>query len=294
MGMVTLVQRQQIIPVGGNRCQKDQDQASGDIAIENHDIENCRGEIALKEIAVTVAGNVSLAGSSTQCSDVDDDEEETDIEEGEWIPELPVPAVLQHHQQVATADGNVVLPNADTSNFGDVRVKNSANVHLGNKTFYKGPVTIKQFVYTNPTSIQEYDTVKSDGGQASDANASDLSTAKGDLPGNPPNLYQNTDLDKGDYLKYIFQYGVIDVDRRVKILRGPVNATPSGGKVRYVLGRMGDVQRGSCLLVIETKITVTWKRYSVVGIHVQSSAYTLTRDNSPCLTSSRLMCRYRQ
>ena len=198
MGMVTLVQRRQIIPVGGNRCQKDQDQAYGDIAIENHDIENCRGEIAgaLKETAVTVAGNVSLAGSSTQCSDVEDDEEETDIEEGEWIPELPVPAVLQHHQQVATADGNVVLPHADTSNFGDVRVKNSANVHLGNKTFFKGPVTIKQFVYTNPTSIQEYDTVKSDGGQASDANASDLSAAKGDLPGNPPNLYQNTDLDK--------------------------------------------------------------------------------------------------
>ncbi|XP_076683254.1 peptidoglycan-recognition protein LC isoform X1 [Andrena cerasifolii] len=197
MGMVTLVQRQQIIPVGGNRCQKDQDQAHGDIAIENHDIENCRGEIAgaLKETtAVTVAGNVSLAGSSTQCSDVEDDEEETDIEEGEWIPELPVPAVLQHHQQVATADGNVVLPNADTSNFGDVRVKNSANVHLGNKTFYKGPVTIKQFVYTNPTSIQEYDTVKSDGGQAS--NAPNLATAKGDLHSNPPILSQNTDLDK--------------------------------------------------------------------------------------------------
>ncbi|XP_076248290.1 peptidoglycan-recognition protein LC isoform X2 [Calliopsis andreniformis] len=200
MGMVTLVQQhQQTIPVG-NRYQKDQDQTNGDVAIENSDSENCRVEIAhpFKDTSAVVAGNGSLAGSSTQCSDVeddDDDEEETDIEEGDWIPDLPVPAVLQHHQQVTTADGNLVLPNADTSNFGDVQVKNSTNVHLGNKTFYKGPVTIKQFVYTNPISVQEHE-IKSDNGGVSFGNASDLSTATSNLPSDRPILSQNPDLDK--------------------------------------------------------------------------------------------------
>lgn len=198
--MVTLVQQhQQTIPIG-NRYQKDQDLPNGDIGIEHNDTENRSVEIAhpSKDTAVTVAGNGSLAGSSTQCSDVedDDDEEETDVEEGDWVPDLPVPAVLQHHQQVTTADGNLVLPNADTSNFGDVRVKNSTNVHLGNKTFYKGPVTIKQFVYTNPTSIQEHDTIKSDSGRASDTNAYNLSSPKGDEPADRPILSQHPDLDK--------------------------------------------------------------------------------------------------
>ncbi|KAJ8687423.1 hypothetical protein QAD02_023217 [Eretmocerus hayati] len=43
----------------------------------------------------------------------------------------------------------LVLPSDEPTNFGDVSVSNSNNVHLGNRTFYKGPVTIKQFVYSN-------------------------------------------------------------------------------------------------------------------------------------------------
>ncbi|XP_017791642.1 PREDICTED: peptidoglycan-recognition protein LE-like [Habropoda laboriosa] len=203
MAMVTLVQQHQQTTLDENRCQKEQDQISI-TTIENSDTENSHGEIvqsqAVKDnTAVTVAGNGSFAGSSTQCSDVEEDNDEdddTDIEEGEWIPDLPVPAVFQAHQQVITADGNVVLPNADTSNFGDVRVKNSANVHLGNKTFYKGPVTIKQFVYTSPTSIQEpISVVKTNNGQTSSVNTSDLPAAHGDSTANSI-LSQNSVLIK--------------------------------------------------------------------------------------------------
>lgn len=197
MGMVTLVQQHQQAP-DSNRYQKDQDRVNGILPIESRETENCGGEFAHPlDTAITVTGNGSIAGSSTQCSDVDDDEEEeeeTDVEEGGWTPDLPVPAVIQHHQEVATTDGNLVLPNADPSNFGDVCVKNSTNVHLGNKTFYKGPVTIKQFVYTNPTSIQ--DTVKAETGRVSDANVSDLSTTKGDAAANRPILPQNSNYDK--------------------------------------------------------------------------------------------------
>ncbi|CAK9797270.1 Peptidoglycan-recognition protein LF [Anthophora quadrimaculata] len=212
MAMVTLVQQHQQTTLDENRCQKDQDQISI-TTIENCDSENSRGEIVHSEAAkndntaVTVAGNGSLTGSSTQCSDIeeDDEEDETDSEEGEWIPDLPVPALSQAHQQVITADGNVVLPNPDISQFGDVRVKNSTNVHLGNKTFYKGPVTIKQFVYTNPISIQEPSAVKSDNGQTLNTNTSNLPTTNGDTTTNTI-LSQNSVLCLDKVTKWLWTW----------------------------------------------------------------------------------------
>lgn len=197
MGMVTLVQQHQ--QTSDNvQYQKDQDRVNGVIPVENCEPEVGHTEIvrASKDNAIVVARHGSIGSSSTQCSDVDDDddEDETDIEDGEWISNLPVSAVIQ--QQVSTGTGDLVLPNADPSNFGDICVKNSTNVHLGNKTFYKGPVTIKQFVYTNPTSIQDSDAIKCDLARASDANASDLSTTKGDAAANRPILPVNPDYDK--------------------------------------------------------------------------------------------------
>ncbi|KAK9302106.1 hypothetical protein QLX08_005824 [Tetragonisca angustula] len=195
MGMVTLVQEHEQTS-NENQYLKNRNQINN-ASIEDRDNKNCC-EIVHSSVdtAISVAGNGSLAGSSTQCSNIEDDSEddETDIDEGDWVPDLPVPTVF-HHQEVITTDGNVVLPNADVSNFGDVRVKNSTNVHLGNKTFYKGPVTIKQFVYTNPTSTQESDTVQSDNVQTSNANTFDLSTAKGNSSKNNSILSQRPNLD---------------------------------------------------------------------------------------------------
>ncbi|XP_035721058.1 peptidoglycan-recognition protein LE-like isoform X3 [Vespa mandarinia] len=175
--------------------------------------------------------NGNIGDISTQCSDIDyknnvviccennadneekeeeeeeveeeeeEDDDDTDLEEGEegWETDLPVSTIVQHHQQqVAVPNGNVILPNADPSTFGDICVKNSTNVHLGNKTFYKGPVTIKQFVYTNPTSVQGQETTTEyDGARSSDANASDLSSSKTDLGLNRPILSQKNDYDRG-------------------------------------------------------------------------------------------------
>ncbi|EFN77212.1 peptidoglycan-recognition protein LC isoform X1 [Harpegnathos saltator] len=224
--MVTLVQQQQT-PDDSHQCQKEeQERADGAVVVaESHAVvgdfhgekeqEEEEAEVARRanEIALVVPGNDSVGGSSTQCSDIDDDdveddededEEETDVEDGRggngrggggWVANLPVPAaIVQQHQEVATANGDVVLPNADPSNFGDVCVKNSTNVHLGNKTFYKGPVTIKQFVYTSPASVQDANKLEA-GSQASDANVSDLSS-KVDVGANRPILQQNSELDK--------------------------------------------------------------------------------------------------
>ncbi|CAL7940318.1 unnamed protein product [Xylocopa violacea] len=183
--MVTLVQQQQQPIPDGSRYQKEQDHGSND-STENRDIGNSRSEVAhtTKSAPVPVPGNGSVTGSSTQCSDVDDvddDEDETDIEEGEWVPDLPLPALFQQ-QQVVTAEGNAVPLNTDPTSFGDIRIKNSTNVHLGNKTFYNGPVAIKQFVYTTPTAIQGLSTVKNDNDQARDANtATEQSTANNSI-----------------------------------------------------------------------------------------------------------------
>nr|XP_012232492.1 PREDICTED: peptidoglycan-recognition protein LC-like isoform X2 [Linepithema humile]XP_012232493.1 PREDICTED: peptidoglycan-recognition protein LC-like isoform X2 [Linepithema humile] len=193
--MVTLVQQQQTSD-DDHQCQKEQEHVSVVLPVENHTVDKYQGEVGrlASETVVVVPGNGSVGDSSTQCSDIDDDddEEETDAEvSGGWLTNLPVPStIVQQHQAVATANGDVVLPNADPSNFGDVCVKNSTNVHLGNKTFYKGPVTIKQFVYTNPTSIQD------EGSCVSDANVSDSSANKNDGTTDRPVLSQNTELNK--------------------------------------------------------------------------------------------------
>ncbi|XP_011873222.1 PREDICTED: peptidoglycan-recognition protein LC-like [Vollenhovia emeryi] len=203
MGMVTLVQQPQQTPDGNHQRQKELDHVNGAVvSAESHAVDRFRGEAAryAAETAVVAPGIGSAGGSSTQCSDVDDDEddeeEETDVEEGVgdgWIANLPVPStIVQQHQEVATANGDVVLPNVDPSNFGDVCVKNSTNVHLGNKTFYKGPVTIKQFVYTNPTPILDI----LDPGRASDVSTSDLPTSKDVEAPNRPIFPPNTKLSK--------------------------------------------------------------------------------------------------
>ncbi|KAJ3629428.1 hypothetical protein MTP99_013821 [Tenebrio molitor] len=55
-------------------------------------------------------------------------------------------------------DGTVVLRDDNTPelpSFGNVSVMNSSDIHFGNKTFYQGPVTIKQFLYANGKTLQD-------------------------------------------------------------------------------------------------------------------------------------------
>ncbi|KAG7196373.1 hypothetical protein KM043_016629, partial [Ampulex compressa] len=123
------------------------------------------------------------------CSEDESSEEENDIDT--WAVGN---SVVQ--QEVRTESGDVILPGAEPSSFGDVCVKNSTNVHLGNKTFYKGPVTIKQFVYASPAAIQPTGIVKCEPGRVSDGNASDLSGVKVEAGADKPILPHGADYDK--------------------------------------------------------------------------------------------------
>ncbi|KAH0535401.1 peptidoglycan-recognition protein LC-like isoform X1 [Cotesia glomerata] len=85
--------------------------------------------------------------------DQDKDKEEDDVEEAEKvIGEMGGWTDLKGAQmqkiQHETITGHV-LPTLDTTAFGDICIKGSTNVRVGNTTLYKGPVTIKQFLYTN-------------------------------------------------------------------------------------------------------------------------------------------------
>jgi len=168
------------------------------MSAENHTVDKFHDEAACstKETAF-VTGKDSIENSSTDCSDVEDDideEEETSIEKGWKLRNLPIPSTI--FQTVATTNDGVVLPTADPSNFGDVRVKDSTNVHLGNKTFYKGQITIKQFIYTNPTPIQ--DAGKFDADRVCNENVPDLSSSKNDGAASGPIFQQNTELNNAE------------------------------------------------------------------------------------------------
>ncbi|KAK0073798.1 hypothetical protein PV326_013052 [Microctonus aethiopoides] len=82
---------------------------------------------------------------------IEDETENEDEMEGEIIPNrLKWMEKIQHE----TPNGQI-LPSLDNTNYGEVCVTNSTNVRVGNTMLYKGPVTIKQFVYTNSDSTKQ-------------------------------------------------------------------------------------------------------------------------------------------
>ncbi|XP_071638896.1 probable chitinase 10 isoform X3 [Temnothorax longispinosus] len=167
---------------------------------EGHAVDRFRGEAgcSAKEIAVVAPDNDSVGDSSTQCSDVidDDNEEKEESGAGGWIMNpLVSSTIVQQHQAFATTSGDVILPNPDPSNFGDISVENSTGVRVGNKTIYKCPVTINQFVYTNPTPNPNQDQDAIELISPSD-DISDLSTSQDNETPNKSIFLQNTELNK--------------------------------------------------------------------------------------------------
>lgn len=60
----------------------------------------------------------------------------------------------ENHYSNETKDALAVTNQSQVPHFKSVSVVNSNDVHFGNKTVYKGPVTIKQFVYPNGEVIK--------------------------------------------------------------------------------------------------------------------------------------------
>ena len=124
---------------------------------------------------------------STQSSDVDEDLEGDDLRDKGWVSEIPR---SPQNCEVATTNG-FALPTVELPSFGDVVVKNSTNVTLENRTFFKGPVTISTVVYSNSENKKEEevdrDDEKRDSVPSQNSNGSDA----------PLHAYQ--DINKGDF-----------------------------------------------------------------------------------------------
>jgi hypothetical protein len=73
-------------------------------------------------------------GTDIDCDDEDDDDD-SDLKTDS--------ACASNAIQLAAQKSSESRPS-----FGNIVVNSSSDVHFGNKTFYNGPVTIKQFVYT--------------------------------------------------------------------------------------------------------------------------------------------------
>jgi hypothetical protein len=108
-----------------------------------------------------VLGDSDGEDDSNSSPDVDS---EGDDDDGEDDSDLKTDA--------ACASNAIALAAKNSSesrpSFGNIVVNSSSDVHFGNKTFYNGPVTIKQFVYTTRDG--------GDDGQRSEADGDNVDT----------------------------------------------------------------------------------------------------------------------
>ena len=103
-------------------------------------VESCRESDRPQQVAKTHSEDEDQVSTSDVCFEDDDDEEEEEEEDDDG------------DLKTDCAGGALALaekPGDLRPSFGSVVVNNSSDVHFGTKAFYNGPVTIKQFVYTN-------------------------------------------------------------------------------------------------------------------------------------------------
>lgn len=87
--------------------------------------------------------------SSTTASDSEvEDQSETGRRKRFKIQSANKSQELKKSEQSTGSDNNVSLQNK-LQNINTIEINNSSDVHFGNKTFFNGPVTIKQIVLSN-------------------------------------------------------------------------------------------------------------------------------------------------
>lgn len=103
------------------------------------------------------SNNISIAtidenesDSSMIDSGSDDNEEFVNRNEGEYnLSTSGIVLVNKSLDQPSAMQSSILYPSSHDTipNIGSIAVQNSSDITFGNKTFYQGPVTIKQFVY---------------------------------------------------------------------------------------------------------------------------------------------------
>lgn len=90
----------------------------------------------------------TTTGPAQLSIEVDSSSEDSNSTANSDVEDVEVVGSKGWLQNVETPNG-AVLPSVDPAVFGEVNIQNSSHLHLGNRTFYNGPVTIKQFYSRN-------------------------------------------------------------------------------------------------------------------------------------------------
>jgi len=98
-------------------------------------VDKWRGQVAVDDSDKEDEEEEEDSESATDIYYQDDDEDESDLKTDSAYAGNAIALAAQKSSE-------------SRPNFGNIVVNSSSDVHFGNKTFYNGPVTIKQFVYT--------------------------------------------------------------------------------------------------------------------------------------------------
>lgn len=101
-----------------------------------------------------------------------------------------------------------VVETNEQSSFGNIVVKNSSEVHFGNKTFYQGPVTIKQFMYNAPTTNDSVLSISNGSDNPQFVNdevlpVNGIGAIKNGVNGVNHFENQNLDVERGKYINFV-------------------------------------------------------------------------------------------
>ncbi|CAH1169610.1 unnamed protein product [Phaedon cochleariae] len=111
---------------------------------------------------------------NSTCCENDNEERQSDLDDYYQVDTISTASCQEEgeEEEYEECDGAIIAVAGQPTlpHFGTVSVVNSNDVHFGNKTVYKGPVTIKQFVYPNgnvcPDGVNGF--VKSGGDESSE------------------------------------------------------------------------------------------------------------------------------
>ena len=120
-------------------------------------VDQWRDQVALKD---SEAEEDSESAPDVDSDDDDDDDDDSDLKTDSVSASKAIALAAKKSSESPPSFGNIV-------------VNSSSDVHFGNKTFYNGPVTIKQFVYTTRDGSVDVHRSEADGGDDGDSQADD-------------------------------------------------------------------------------------------------------------------------
>lgn len=159
------------------------------ISTENQSIPNRQRSPTQNSIDSNNISIVTLDENEDDSSVIDSDSDAEEIPnciDNQYKASSGIVLVNKNIEPPNLCQSSVLCANDDKPNIGSIAVQNSSDITFGNKTFYQGPVTIKQFVYEKnkwtETESNEKDNLGFVNNNADNININLNRTEKGNSP----------------------------------------------------------------------------------------------------------------